>query len=190
MLGQRISTESNVSKLRNLFTEIRTVLRCYNVNVLLLIFVFMSDSLRPQFWQNYALTELNHAEWEALCDGCGLCCLIKLEDEETQEVAYTKVACKLLDCKTAACSDYPNRKEYVPDCIQLTPELLKEIHWLPPSCAYRRLNEGKTLPKWHYLITGSRQSVIAARKSAAGRCLSEQDVHEDDIEDYVVRWVR
>lgn len=150
----------------------------------------MTPSLRPQFWKNYSLAEMNQAEWEALCDGCGLCCLVKLEDDETNEVAYTKVACKLLDCKTARCSDYPNRLQHVPDCIQLTPEKLQSIHWLPSSCAYRRINEGKPLPTWHYLNTGSRNSVIEARKSAAGRCISESDVDEDDIEDYIVRWVR
>ena len=150
----------------------------------------MSSELRPQFWKTYPLDQLNQAEWEALCDGCGLCCLVKLEDDETQEVAYTKVACKLLDCKTARCSDYPNRLVHVTDCIQLTPEKLQSIHWLPPSCAYRRLNEGKNLPSWHYLNTGTRDSIIKARKSAAGRCVSETEVHEDDIEDYIVRWVR
>ena len=150
----------------------------------------MSDQLRPEFWKNYPLNALNTAEWEALCDGCGLCCLIKLEDEDTQEVAYTKVACKLLECNTARCSDYANRFDVVPDCIQLTPEKLEKIHWLPPSCAYRRLKQGKNLPSWHYLNTGSRQSVIKAKKSAAGRCISELDVAEEDIEDYVVRWVR
>ncbi|MCO8044728.1 YcgN family cysteine cluster protein [Acinetobacter bohemicus] len=150
----------------------------------------MSDVLRPHFWKHYTLTELTSAEWEALCDGCGLCCLIKLEDEETAEVAYTKVACKLLDCQTARCADYSNRLDYVPDCIQLTPEKLQEIHWLPSSCAYRRVNEGKSLPSWHYLNTGSRQTILQARKSAAGRCLSETDIHEDEIEEYIVRWVR
>lgn len=150
----------------------------------------MTPSLRPQFWKNYSLAEMNQAEWEALCDGCGLCCLVKLEDDETNEVAYTKVACKLLDCKTARCSDYPNRLQQVPDCIQLTPEKLQSIHWLPSSCAYRRINEGKPLPTWHYLNTGSRNSVIEARKSAAGRCISEVEVDEDEIEDYIVRWVR
>lgn len=150
----------------------------------------MSDTLRPEFWKNYSLAELTQVEWEALCDGCGLCCLIKLEDEETQEIAYTKVACKLLDCSTARCSNYPDRLQYVPDCIQLTPEKLETIRWLPSSCAYRRVEQGKSLPSWHYLISGSRESVIQARKSAAGRCLSEADIHEDDIEDYIVRWVR
>lgn len=150
----------------------------------------MTDTLRPHFWKNFALTELTHDEWEALCDGCGLCCLIKLEDEDTHEVAYTKVACKLLDCQTASCSDYPNRKEFVPDCIRLTPEQIDQFHWLPPSCAYRRISEGKTLPRWHHLVTGSRDSILAARKSAAGRCISEEDVDPEEIEDYIVRWVR
>ena len=150
----------------------------------------MSEFLRPQFWKNYTLAELNTAEWEALCDGCGLCCLIKLEDDETNEVAYTKVACKLLDCKTGHCSDYPNRIQHVPDCIQLTPEKLAQIHWLPSTCAYQRMSEGKSLPSWHYLNTGTRESVIKARKSVAGRCVSEVDVDEDEIEDYIVRWVR
>ena len=150
----------------------------------------MSNEIRPQFWKKYPLDQLSSAEWEALCDGCGLCCLVKLEDEETAEVAYTKVACKLLDCKTAHCQDYANRRQQVPDCIQLTAEKLPTIHWLPSSCAYRRLHEGKNLPSWHYLNTGSRQSVIKAKKSAAGRCISEVDIHEDEIDDYIVRWVR
>ncbi|MFW2123826.1 YcgN family cysteine cluster protein [Acinetobacter ursingii] len=150
----------------------------------------MNTEIRPFFWKHYSLEQLNQTEWEALCDGCGLCCLIKLEDEDTEEIAYTKVACKLLDCQTARCSDYANRHQFVPDCIQLTPEKLQSIGWLPSSCAYRRLNEGKNLPSWHYLNTGSRQNVIKARKSAAGRCLSEVDVSEDDIEDYIVRWIR
>ncbi len=150
----------------------------------------MTDTLRHEFWKNYALDELTQNEWEALCDGCGLCCLIKLEDEETREVAYTKVACKLLDCSTARCSDYPNRLNFVPDCIQLSPSKLDELHWLPPSCAYKRLNEGKSLPRWHYLNTGTRDTVQKAKKSAAGRCISETEINQDDIEDYIVRWVR
>lgn len=128
----------------------------------------MSTDLRPQFWKKYSLTELNSAEWEALCDGCGLCCLIKLEDEELQEIAYTKVACKLLDCQTAQCSNYAQRVQHVPDCIQLTPEKLANIQWLPASCAYRRLEQGKSLPSWHYLNSGTRSSIIQAKKSAAG----------------------
>ncbi len=151
---------------------------------------FMNTETRPFFWKHYSLEQLTQVEWEALCDGCGLCCLIKLEDEDSAEIAYTKVACKLLDCQTARCLDYANRHQFVPDCIQLTPEKLKTIRWLPSSCAYRRLNEGKNLPSWHYLNTGSRQSVIKAGKSAAKRCVSEVAVAEDDIEDYIVRWIR
>ena len=141
----------------------------------------MSTDLRPQFWKKYSLTELNSAEWEALCDGCGLCCLIKLEDEELQEIAYTKVACKLLDCQTAQCSNYSQRVQHVPDCIQLTPEKLANIQWLPVSCAYRRLEQGKSLPSWHYLNSGTRSSIIQAKKSAAGRCISEVEVDEDRL---------
>lgn len=150
----------------------------------------MTEQLRPLFWQEYTIDELNSAEWEALCDGCGLCCLVKLEDEDTSEVVYTKVSCHLLDCETAQCKDYPNRKDHVPDCIQLTPNLLRQINWLPSTCAYRRLKEGKTLPNWHYLISGDRESVRKARKSAAGKCLSENDIDPEDIDRYVVRWVR
>jgi hypothetical protein len=150
----------------------------------------MSDVLRTEFWKKYPLHQLNSMEWEALCDGCGLCCLIKLEDEDSNEIAYTKVACKLLDCQSARCSNYTQRFEFVPDCIQLTPEKLATIHWLPPSCAYRRLKEGKPLPAWHYLNTGTQDSIIQARKSAAGRCISETQINEEEIEDYIVRWVR
>lgn len=150
----------------------------------------MTHEIRPFFWKNHTLAELNPTEWEALCDGCGLCCLVKLEDDETHEIAYTKVACKLLDCQTGHCSDYPNRIQHVPDCVQLTPEKLEQIHWLPSSCAYRRVHEAKNLPNWHHLITGSRHNVIKARKSVAGRCISETEVNEDDIDEYIVRWVR
>ncbi|MFT4020096.1 MAG: YcgN family cysteine cluster protein [Acinetobacter sp.] len=147
-------------------------------------------SIRPQFWKKYPLHQLTMPEWEALCDGCGLCCLIKLEDEDSHDIAYTKVSCKLMDCATGHCSDYANRQQHVPDCIQLSIEKLEQINWLPSSCAYRRLYEGKNLPSWHYLNTGSRQSVIKAKKSVAGRCISETSIHEDDIDQYIVRWVR
>ena len=150
----------------------------------------MNSNLRPQVWEKFPLDQLNPAEWEALCDGCGLCCLLKLEDEETEEVAYTKVSCKLLDCESARCTDYDDRMTHVPDCIQLTFEKLQNIYWLPPSCAYRRINEGKHLPSWHYLNTGTRETVIKVKKSAAGRCISELEIDAEQIEDYIVRWVR
>jgi uncharacterized cysteine cluster protein YcgN (CxxCxxCC family) len=150
----------------------------------------VNQPLRERFWEHYSLDQLTLAEWEAVCDGCGLCCLVKLEDEDTHEVAYTKLACKLLDCKTARCTDYANRKQHVPDCVQLTPDMVGQLHWLPPSCAYKRLDNGQKLPRWHPLITGNAKSVREARKSAAGRCIPETDVAEDEVEDYVVRWVR
>lgn len=146
--------------------------------------------LRPLFWQNYPLEQLTTDEWEALCDGCGLCCLVKLEDDESHKVYYTKVACKLLDCSTGFCSDYANRGKYVPDCIKISMKNIRYLTWLPPSCAYKRLAEGKKLPSWHYLISGSRQTVIDAKKSVAGRCISELEVREQDVEDYIVRWVK
>ncbi|XID75046.1 YcgN family cysteine cluster protein [Alkanindiges sp. WGS2144] len=146
--------------------------------------------LRPHFWKHYPLDQLNPHEWEALCDGCGLCCLVKLEDEDNGEVVYTKVACKLLDTQTAQCSDYARRQQFVPDCLQLTPAMVPDLHWLPKSCAYKRVHMGLDLPNWHPLITGKARSDIPAKKSVAGRCISETDIDPDDIEEYVVKWVR
>lgn len=146
--------------------------------------------LREKFWKNYPLDQLTNTEWEALCDGCGLCCLVKLQDEDDGEVVYTKVACQLLDTQTAQCSDYANRKQFVPDCLQLTPKLVPQLNWLPKSCAYKRVDQGLDLPDWHPLLTGKAQSDIPAKKSAAKRCISEKDINPDDIEEYVVRWVR
>lgn len=150
----------------------------------------MNINLRPEFWKHYTLAEMTQEEWEAVCDGCGLCCLVKLEDDDTREIAYTKVSCKLLDCETARCSDYEHRKQWVPDCIQLNYDNLQTIRWLPSTCGYRRLNEGKKLPTWHPLLTGSPHSVKQARKSAAGRCISETEIDQDEIDEYIVRWVR
>lgn len=146
--------------------------------------------LRERFWELYPLAELSVAEWEALCDGCGRCCLHKLEYEDTGEIDYTRVACRLLDLGTAQCSDYPGRRRQVPDCVQLTPANLDSINWLPATCAYRRLNEGRGLPRWHPLLSGTPDSVRKAGISVAGRVLPETAVHEDDIEEHVIRWIR
>lgn len=150
----------------------------------------MQYPIRPHFWDRYTLEQLNPAEWEALCDGCGLCCLIKLQDEQTQEIAYTKVACQLLDCQSAKCQDYQNRHQWVPDCLQLTPDLVEQLPWLPRNCAYRRVHERKGLASWHYLRSGDRNTIKRIKKSAAGRCISESEVSEDQLEEYIVRWVR
>jgi hypothetical protein len=149
-----------------------------------------NEVLRPQFWERYPLGSLTPAEWEALCDGCGRCCLHKLEYEDTGDIAYTSIACRLLDVSTARCSDYPNRQHKVPDCVTLTPDNLSTIKWLPTSCAYRRLYEGRKLAAWHPLLSGSLNSVREAGISVIGRVQSELDVAEEDVEEYVIRWVR
>ncbi|TPW29453.1 YcgN family cysteine cluster protein [Martelella alba] len=140
------------------------------------------------FWQEKRLEEMSNAEWESLCDGCGLCCLNKLEDWDTGEVAYTSVRCMLLDGESCRCSDYENRQATVPECIQLDMDALKEISWLPPTCAYRLVDEGHDLYWWHYLVSGDRETVHQAGVSARGRTVSEMDVPAEEFENYVVDW--
>lgn len=142
-------------------------------------------SLRERFWE-LPLADLTTPEWEALCDGCGRCCLHKVEDEDTGEVAETNVACKLLDCASAKCCDYRHRKAFVPDCLQLTPKLAGEIEWLPETCAYVRRAHGRPLPRWHYLLSGDREAVVRAGVSAAGRVISE--TRAGPLEHHIVEW--
>ena len=125
------------------------------------------------FWEVKRLQDMSPAEWESLCDGCGLCCLIRYEDEVTGEVIPTRVHCRLFDSQLCRCSDYDNRKAHVPDCIKLTPWNIEALAWMPMSCAYRRLHEGKTLPRWHPLITGDPESVHRAGVSIRGLTISE-----------------
>ncbi len=150
-------------------------------------------NLRPQFWQRFGLDELTTAEWEALCDGCGACCLIKFKDDETDVVDYTDVACRLLNCQTAACRHYPTRRSFVPDCISLTPQNISQMYWLPKTCAYKRLYLGKPLPDWHPLITGDRalseQRMQEKSISIAGRCVSELQVNEYEQEQRIIHWI-
>ena len=141
--------------------------------------------LRDRFWEK-PLEDLSRAEWEALCDGCGRCCLHKLEDDETGEIADTNVSCKLLDPETARCRDYRHRKALVPDCLRLTLRLVKQVPWLPETCAYRRRAEGRPLPGWHYLLTGSREAMERAGASAAGKVVSEMEA--GPLEHHVVEW--
>ncbi len=141
--------------------------------------------LRDRFWE-LPLAALTRPEWEALCDGCGRCCLHKIEDEDTGEIAHTNVACKLLDCASARCRDYKHRRAFVPDCLQLTPEIVGEVDWLPDSCAYRRRAAGKPLNAWHYLISGDREDVIRAGISVAGRVVSEIDA--GPLEHHMIDW--
>lgn len=128
---------------------------------------------RKPFWQTKSLEQMTAAEWESLCDGCGLCCLIRLEDEDTGEIIPTRVACRLFDAKTCRCADYANRKAKVPDCIKLTPGNIDDLLWMPKSCAYRRLHEGRGLASWHPLISGDPESVHRAGVSIRGQTISE-----------------
>lgn len=142
-------------------------------------------ALREKFWER-PLADLNREEWEALCDGCGRCCLHKIEYDDTGEIEETNVACTLLDCQTARCTDYKHRKAYVPDCLRLTLKLVNRVPWLPSTCAYRRRAEGLPLPRWHYLLTGDRETVITAGVSVAGRVISEDEA--GPLEHHIVEW--
>ncbi len=135
-------------------------------------------SNQPRFWENVPLDKLDRAQWEALCDGCGKCCIHKLEDEDTGELHATNVACRLLDRRSGACSNYKHRHAFVPECIRLTPAKLKQLDWLPSSCAYVLRAEGKPLPEWHYLVSGDRESIHIAGKSVRGWTISEDDAGE------------
>ena len=145
------------------------------------------SGLAARFWEKKPLTKLNQKEWEALCDGCGKCCLNKLEDEDTGEVALTRVACRLLDDATCLCAQYDIRHNFVPECIVLKPSNLDtHAYWMPQTCAYRLLWEGKPLPDWHPLLTGSSESVHDAEVSVKGWTVSEFDIPEEDWEDHII----
>jgi uncharacterized cysteine cluster protein YcgN (CxxCxxCC family) len=138
------------------------------------------------FWKTKSLEQMTREEWESLCDGCGRCCLHKLRHDETNELSFTNVACRLLDLHSCQCSDYSRRRLRVPDCVSLTPQALQEIDWLPPSCAYRRVQEGKGLAWWHPLVSGDPDTVHQAGVSVRGRAISER--RAGALEDHVVGW--
>jgi uncharacterized cysteine cluster protein YcgN (CxxCxxCC family) len=149
----------------------------------------MSASDERPFWQRKSLAEMTRGEWESLCDGCGRCCLNKLEDEDSGRIYFTDVACRLFDEQACRCRDYKNRTASVPDCVKLTPYNVGRIAWLPPTCAYRLLAEGRELYWWHPLVSGDPDSVHAAGVSVRGRVsASESDVPDDKLEDYLVSW--
>jgi uncharacterized cysteine cluster protein YcgN (CxxCxxCC family) len=145
-------------------------------------------SERP-FWREKSLEALTPVEWESLCDGCGRCCLNKLEDADSGEIAWTDIACRLLDGTSCRCSDYPGRHAIVPECVQLDPETVRELKWLPPTCAYRLVADGEDLYWWHYLVSGDRNTVHEAGISVRGRTVSELD-HPDveTWEERIVDW--
>jgi uncharacterized protein len=142
------------------------------------------------FWRRKSLAEMTDSEWESLCDGCGRCCLVKLEDaDDCSRTYFTDVGCRLLDSKTCRCRDYPNRTAKVKDCVRLTPRNIKRIVWLPPSCAYRLLAEGRDLYWWHPLVSGDPETVHQAGISVRGRVgACEDEVADADLEDRIVSW--
>jgi len=147
------------------------------------------DAETRPFWRTKTLEEMSASEWESLGDGCARCCLVKLEDEDTGEIHFTDIGCTLLDAKTCRCRDYRRRQQRVPDCVKLTPEAVRTLRWLPVTCAYRLVAEGKDLPDWHPLVSGSPDSVHEAGVSVRGRVIASEDDLEPELwPDRIVKW--
>ncbi|GAB4283931.1 MAG: YcgN family cysteine cluster protein [Roseovarius sp.] len=145
------------------------------------------SGLRPRYWETVPLARMTRREWEALCDGCGKCCLNKLEDEETGEVVLTRVACRLFDDTTCRCASYADRHAHVPECITLSPaNLARNLYWMPETCAYKLLWQGRPLADWHPLISGTAETVHAAGVSVRQRTVPEYAVAEEDWEDHLI----
>ena len=142
-----------------------------------------------QYWKTKTLRGLNSEEWESLCDGCGKCCLNKLEDEDNGDLLFTNISCRLLDSQNCACTNYKNRKSIVPHCSKLTPKKVFSFQWLPKTCAYRLIANGDDLPDWHHLVCGDRERVHLSGNSVRGKVVSEDDIEEEELEDYVVDWL-
>ena len=147
----------------------------------------MEQVLNKNFWKTKSLVDFSTEEWEALCDGCGKCCLHKIEYADTGEIEYTNVACTLLNDNSCKCKDYNNRHKKIPDCLVITPQKISTIKWLPDTCAYKLVWEGKDLYWWHYLKSGSHQSIHDAGVSVRGRTISEDE--DVDLHDHVVDWI-
>lgn len=144
--------------------------------------------LTARFWEIKSLEQMTDAEWESLCDGCGRCCLNKLEDEDTGEIYYTNVACQLLDLEDCSCNDYPHRLQRVPHCIKVETQTAAQLRELPQSCAYRRLAHGEALPDWHPLISCTSSSVQEAGIAVCGRVVSEEYIHPDQLPEHIINW--
>lgn len=145
--------------------------------------------MQERFWETKTLEELDDEEWEALCDGCAQCCRLRFRDSETDEVVTTTLVCALLDLPTRRCTNYPKRHELVPDCVELTSETARAFDWLPETCAYRRVAEGRPLEDWHPLISGSTETVTRAGISVTDKVISAANVHPDDIASNILKWV-
>lgn len=141
------------------------------------------------FWETKTLAQMTRAEWESLCDGCAKCCLVKLENEDTGVVYYTNVVCQYLDLNRCRCTEYTRRNDLVPTCVWLQPDDVEKFHWLPATCAYRLVAEGKPLPDWHPLVSGTSRTVHRSGNSIRDKVVAEQYVHRDALEEHIVRWV-
>jgi hypothetical protein len=141
------------------------------------------------FWHEKTLQQMTQDEWESLCDGCGKCCLVKLQDEDTDDVYYTNVSCQYLSATECRCTNYAERDLLVEACVTLTADKVDGFFWLPSTCAYRLLAEGRPLPKWHPLISGTQETVERSGHSVKGRVISETTINADDLEDYIIRWI-
>ena len=142
-----------------------------------------------RFWEHKSLEQMSESEWESLCDGCGRCCLIKLEDEDSGEIHYTNVACQWLDLQSCRCRDYAQRLQHVSTCIRIVTQTAVQRRELPPSCAYRRLASGEPLPDWHPLISGRPASVREAGISVCGRVVSEEFIHPEQLPEHIIDWI-
>jgi uncharacterized cysteine cluster protein YcgN (CxxCxxCC family) len=141
------------------------------------------------WWENTKLADMSREQWESLCDHCGKCCLIKLEDEEDGQVYYTDVICDLFQDENCHCGDYWNRETRVPTCIRLTQDNLEQINWMPPSCAYRRIQDQQGLPEWHHLITGDKNVIHSVGCSVKGKTIFEKQIHNEyEFEEHIVEW--
>jgi len=147
-----------------------------------------NNNASKPYWKTKNMAEMSQEEWENLCDGCGKCCCIRLEDEETEDIYITDVVCKLFDPNTCQCTDYKNRSKKVPDCVTLTPRNVDKLHWMPRTCAYRLVAEGKDLPDHHHLISGNRNTIHEVGMSVQDAVVSELLVDEEELHHRLVIW--
>ena len=144
--------------------------------------------LEKEFWKKKKLNILSKEEWEALCYRCGKCCVIKLEDVDTSKIHYTNVSCKLLCTKTAKCKNYVNRKNFVKDCVVLSYNNIELLNWMPETCSYKLIYQGKDLPEWHHLIHGNFEKMLKEKKCVRDKVVNEKKIRKKDLQDYIYDW--